>query len=436
MRAEIETLDCGMEAVFVHQKTQSDVTSARLVFNTGALHETDPIIPGTAHFLEHVAILTGTQSYPNSRKLINAAARYDISFGGYTDWTNTWIEMQGLDAKFVTALILEMGFMPRLTRAGVEQDRTAIIEEARGYHHSATSSSVESLFGLFTGNHPSSIPSGTMDDIARIQHGDIAKFHREQWTPQNARLYVVSKQNPSRLRNYANSFLDGIPTNSSVGNPVILDLPWLKGREDVVINSDTDPHRQSEIVVAYPLKVPENFHDSVLEVASVDLIRRALWNQIRFNRNITYHAWAESFGVSSNNHGAKESYNSLLIESAIRQDRTQLFLEGLDRLKDDVLKLRLLGGSVLREYVYWLEGKGLYSHDEVAEDLLVSEQLGYQKIYDPDEEIKVVKGLTVRSVLKHAQSMLQGERVVHITRPGQLNSLDTVAAGRRLKKRR
>jgi hypothetical protein len=166
------------------------------------------------------------------------------------------------------------------------------------------------------------------------------------------------------------------------------------------------------------------------------LIRRALWNQIRFNRNITYHAWAESFGVSSNNHGAKESYNSLLIESAIRQDRTQLFLEGLDRLKDDVLKLRLLGGSVLREYVYWLEGKGLYSHDEVAEDLLVSEQLGYQKIYDPDEEIKVVKGLTVRSVLKHAQSMLQGERVVHITRPGQLNSLDTVAAGRRLKKRR
>lgn len=431
MSAELETLDCGMKAIFVQPKTNSEMTAVSLVFNTGALHEQAPVVPGTSHFLEHVAILGGTASYPTIKQLLTASDKHDFSFGGFTNWTSTWIDVDGRKPDYALAICLEMGFMPNLTPKGVEQDRTAISEEARGYLHDVWSSTNDSLYQLFVGDHPSRVPSGTLDDIARIGHGDIVRFHKNHWIPSNATLYVASKKSPEILRRYVNNFMGQILDVPQIGpkKPIRLDLPWLQAvGETVNTEFGQDPKQQAEIVIIYPIETPKTFEEYVLESAATDLIRRALWRQIRTERNITYHAWAEIDGISNTAHGAKENYNSLIIYSAIQSGNTHLVMEGVDRLADSLPKLRILGGSVLREYAYWLEGKSLYTVSELAQDLINSEQIGYQKRYDPEEEIKIVRSLTARKVQERAQAMLQGDRVVHIAASGKSRELITTAA--------
>lgn len=444
MRAEVETLDCGMKAVFAEyestaSRSGSEVTSARLVFNVGALHERAPITPGTAHFLEHVAILGGTASYPTPKQLHNASNISDLELLGYTDWTSTYIETNGRRANFVVAMTLEMGFLPKITPRGVEQDRKAISEEARGYTHNIWSPAVDSVSRLFAGEHPSRTISGTVDNTRQISHRDIVDFHRNFWVPSNATLYVVSNKPVDKVRNYTNRVLGQIFDGplKAPAEPMKLDLPWLNSTgETISMDCGVDAEQQAEVLVLYPLETPKTFEEYVLDVAATDLVRNALWRFIRVERNITYHAWAETFGISNTCHGAKEFYNSLFIESAIQPQNAHLVVDSIDRLAEMMPKFKTLAGNVLREYTYWLDAKGAYTVCELADDLILSEQVSYKKEYAPKKEIKVVKSLATGKLIQRAQEMLQGSRVVHIAEPTGSRGLEVIAANKRLKSRR
>ncbi|MCA9324226.1 insulinase family protein [Candidatus Saccharibacteria bacterium] len=434
MRAELERLDCGMEAMFLQHRPQSQGTSARLMFKTGALQEGPQDVPGTAHFLEHVAVLTGTTSYPTAQKLLNAMDRYDTKMLAYTDWTSTWIEVNGLEAEFVIALCMEMGFAPLLGEAAVEQDRTAIMEEARGYLHSPSSVMLDSIYKLFVGDHRSRSVTGSIDDIKSMTPEGIAAFHATHWTPRNARLHVVSHEPLTKLRRYANRTAAALGlVDRVVTEPKHLSLPWLTGDSDVIVEHSFVQDQQAEVFVAYPLANPQTMDENVLDVAATDLLREALWREMRIGKNVTYHAYAGNESISNASHGAKETYNAICLTGAIAPERIDQFLEGIDRLVERLPSLKLLAGNVKREYLYWLAGKSLLTRSELADDLLNADQIGYQKLYDPDLEEKIIRKLRIIDILKRAQEMLMGNRIVHIAGPSLsgIKGIDVVAATRR-----
>ena len=102
-------------------------TSVRLKVFAGSLHSKNPAV---AHFFEHICF-QGTKKFPTQKKLNDFCDKNSIYKNAYTNKTETAFYVDGPDLEKVLSTAIELAFNPLITEQSLENERRAVIEEAR-----------------------------------------------------------------------------------------------------------------------------------------------------------------------------------------------------------------------------------------------------------------------------------------------------------------
>ncbi len=413
MKAELETLPSELDSMFLRQPL-GEGASARLSFKVGALHETNGVPVGTAHYLEHAAILGGTKRFPNIRRLLAHADAHDLEFYGYTDWTSTTICVDGKRAEDVIPFCLELGLQPRLHDAGIEQERVAITEEAREYEFSDYAFEHANYHQHFVGSHPSQNVTGKATDIPLITPDSVRAFYAQNWQRANARFYVCAQEPVSAQRAITERYLASIDESKRAvvdqPTPLLLQLPWLIGDKDIYDQRHANPDKQSILLQIYNVEGIDTYEEYVARAAANDMLNALLLRDIRFRTPTAYGIGGYPTELDNTHHGLSESYGSYEVAIGIAGDRIPFAQDVIASSLESIGRQRKLAGLALRQYTNWLADKKYYRHYQLVDDMLGSGQVFYERKYHIGSELATVTSLTTHDVIAAAKSLTSDMR--------------------------
>lgn len=184
-------LDNGLRVIIVDDPSSS-IVSAVVSIHSGSADE-DRSESGAAHFLEHVILFRGTE-HRTGEAVLDSMRHAGAYFNGHTahDWTT--FEISTPPGTFLRALTLlhEMLFYPRIDDAGVEIERSAILEELQRYEDNPVNSAYAMAQPLLFENHPYRRPVlGTRSALQSLSSESIRAFYRRHYVPNNMTLVVT-----------------------------------------------------------------------------------------------------------------------------------------------------------------------------------------------------------------------------------------------------
>ena len=165
------------------EKGNSGIGRAMLNMNIGSVHE---IIPGTAHFLEHIMMIGGTEKYSSEeqREIFDSLHEGNA----FTDYDRTSMHAEFLAEdlnKFVDFAIQSM-FYPRFGK--IKQERTRVLRECADRTSKYSRVFDNYIKQVVKGPWTRDI-AGTVDSVKSITEQDLRDFH-SLYGGVNAQLYL------------------------------------------------------------------------------------------------------------------------------------------------------------------------------------------------------------------------------------------------------
>ncbi len=205
------TLDNGLRVLLLEDR-RNPIVSVQVWYRVGSRDER-PGATGLAHFLEHM-MFKGTPAHGKGEfsRMVERRGGHDNAFT--TQDTTSYFVNVAAD-KVDDILRLEADRMRNLLLdpAEIDAERRVVMEERR----MRTEDNPESLLGeeqtaaAFTA-HPYGWPViGWMDDIARIDPGELRAFYDLYYRPNNAVLVVVGDIRPADLLERIRALFGPIP---------------------------------------------------------------------------------------------------------------------------------------------------------------------------------------------------------------------------------
>lgn len=187
----LTVLDNGLRLIVVDDPSTT-IVSVVISVHSGAVDE-DSIETGAAHFLEHVILFRGTERR-TGEAVLDSMRRYGAYFNGHTshDWTT--FEISVPVSHFLPALTLlhEMLFYPRIDDAGIEIERSAILEELQRYEDNPVNMAFAMAQPLLFDDHPyGRTVIGTPTGLRKLSGDRIRAYYRRQYVPNNMSVVVT-----------------------------------------------------------------------------------------------------------------------------------------------------------------------------------------------------------------------------------------------------
>jgi zinc protease len=192
------TLPNGMRYAIRRNQTPPGVTSMRLRFDAGSLHEQDDQ-RGLAHFVEHMAF-NGTTNLAEGefvQRLERLGLRFGADTNAGTDFSQTVYKLdlpESEEAKIDEALFLlrEVASEVTFASAAIDRERGIIQSEERTRATPAYRIFLDEISYLLRGQRvPQRIPIGTPEVIAGAQRDRFQAYYDAYYRPERATLIVV-----------------------------------------------------------------------------------------------------------------------------------------------------------------------------------------------------------------------------------------------------
>ncbi len=419
MRVSHEALPNDITGLFV-SSPKFETTTAYLNFFAGSLHQ-DPSAPaGVAHFLEHTPF-QGTEQFPSLWEFTDYIDVDGTSHNAWTTQADTRYFANGIDPMRVINTVFQLGFHPLLTEEGLNHDRNAVIEEARSNQFDPYRPELEDYLKAFGGSRYAELITGNIDDVQAITHQHIIDFYRRHYQPGNSQILVCSPLTLTQQRRIVRELASNVDTSRTDSNPppARFDLQWLLNPDPVTTfhNKRDDAEAQSAVSVGYHLEMPRTFPEYVLHELGASLIYRSLHHLLRDDLNLVYGVNADYGAVENIGHGQLETYYSL-------EMGTQLVGSNMISALDAILRVEAgIGGEVkqaesaLLARVRKIKKIMESGSEETADAILESAQVYYEKTFDLEAELAMVRDFSAADVVKTAAKMMSDKRLTSIAGP-------------------
>ncbi len=175
----------------------------------GSIFDTDKTA-GTAHFMEHI-LVEGTPSFPDVESLSTFIESLAGAYNAYTYSQHIKFSINAPASRLEDLLKIssEVFFEPLFTEASIEKERGAILEEiyqrqdATWYKNSRFFSQIR-----FKKGHPLLLDGGGMiETVQKLQKTDLTNYYRKFFHPKNTYLVLVGGfSNPNAKKLIENQF--------------------------------------------------------------------------------------------------------------------------------------------------------------------------------------------------------------------------------------
>ncbi len=243
--AEVTVRDDGLTILTVTVPEQ--YAAIRVSCRAGAIEDE---VPGTAHFLEHLIMRTGS-TMPVIEDL---TAHHGLQMNATTSLFGSFYEMNILPDAARQAALLLLGnfFSPSLREKDIEAERRAILQEA---HQSQTQGFARWRHTFESFEH--GVPAcGSPEEVARIDLAALQEFHTRFFHPGNTAIIVVSPFEHEEVLGWFDGFV----------TPAVGEVLPVRAVYEHVRPPDGDVYKGSDvnssIIFAFP--GPKTIRDTVL----------------------------------------------------------------------------------------------------------------------------------------------------------------------------
>ncbi|WP_337034913.1 M16 family metallopeptidase [Paenibacillus illinoisensis] len=169
----------------------------------GSIH--DVILPGKAHFLEHMMFYN-----PDERPVKSMFHHLGASTSALTRYDVTTYQL-ACTGQLTQSLNLfaRMLANPYFTKSHVEQERSAILQELSMYADQPSWRALQQLTQMMYGNnHPISLDvAGTPDSVNRVTPEELYHAYRERYTTGNMAVTIIGPVEPRAVVEMLEQFL-------------------------------------------------------------------------------------------------------------------------------------------------------------------------------------------------------------------------------------
>ncbi|MEQ1892374.1 MAG: insulinase family protein, partial [Planctomycetota bacterium] len=238
--------------VLLHEDHSEPVVAVYVYYHVGSSRE-EPGRSGFAHLFEHM-LFQGSAHVPDNdhfRRIQEAGG----TLNGTTsqDRTNYFEVLPAKELEL--ALWLEadrMGFLlPAMTQAKLDNQRDVVMNERRQSYENRPYGLVHEtlLAALYPSGHPYSWPTiGSMADIAAATLGDIERFFRRWYGPNNATLVIGGDFEPAHALALVERWFGALPSGPAVEKPAPAPALLAETRRLVLADSVQQP----QLTLAWP----------------------------------------------------------------------------------------------------------------------------------------------------------------------------------------
>lgn len=273
----------------------SDVRSATLGFwiKRGSRNEPKEL-NGIFHFIEH-AVFKGTPKR-NSLDIAIESDRLGGNFNAFTSHEETAFIIKVVDKNIPKAfdLLADVVLNPIFDEKELKRERGVILEEMKMVEDSPEELLGELFLDKFFPEHPLGLPiEGTRKTLKHFDSKTTAKFHAENFAPENLIITVAGNVEHGQIVNLAEKFFSPQPKTRSLKSenqiPKISSPILLKKKQNL---------EQAHLIIATPWlesKSEKRYAASLLMSILGDGTSSRLWQNIREKRGLAY-----SVGASAN----------------------------------------------------------------------------------------------------------------------------------------
>jgi zinc protease len=167
------------------------VVSAKLLVETGSIHEDQWLGSGLSHFLEHM-VFKGTANFSGDRlaAIVQAAGGH---WNAYTSFDRTVYYIDGPAEGLPTFLhvLTDMVFRPTLPESEFEREKDVIRREIDMGLDDPQNATMRLLLETAFRDDPRRLPViGHRSAFDAIQHHDLCQYHRQRYTTNRAYLVI------------------------------------------------------------------------------------------------------------------------------------------------------------------------------------------------------------------------------------------------------
>lgn len=187
------------------EKASSGIVSMSLLGKAGSSFEE---IPGTAHFLEHVA-MNGSKKYPSKKKLVSNIQKN----GGYTNGTTGKefveyvVKIVHFEVESGFDFLSQVVFYPLIKSEKVEKERKIILQEHSRAFSNNQRQLIESMIGsTYKSKAMNYMVLGNEDGISKITKNDLDSFWKKYYSINNFVLCVCGDIDEDKTRQLAEKY--------------------------------------------------------------------------------------------------------------------------------------------------------------------------------------------------------------------------------------
>ena len=274
----------------------SDVRSATLGFWIKRGSRNEPTeLNGIFHFIEH-AVFKGTPTR-SSLDIAVESDRLGGNFNAFTSHEETAFIIKVVDKNIAKAfdLLADVVLNPVFDEKELKRERGVILEEMKMVEDSPEEFLSELFLDKFFPEHPLGLPiEGTRKTLKHFDGATTAKFHAENFTPENLIITVAGNVEHAQIVELADKFFSNKKyKKQSAKNKV----QRAKTASPILLKKKQNLE-QSHLIIATPWlesKSEKRYAASLLTSILGDGNSSRLWQNIRENRGLAY-----SVGASAN----------------------------------------------------------------------------------------------------------------------------------------
>ncbi len=423
MRANIETLDNGIDAVFMH-RPHWQTSSVYLRVNAGGLHEDRSGPQGVAHYFEHVTF-QGSRDFSDYTALNEFCDNHFIDYSsgkrnagtGILD-TTYFVNTYDLEPAMLVVANLALG--PTLTDKAIDNDRDGIISEARGVLTQPNRELAVQKIKAVYGDELNRLIVGTPEDVRMIDEKILRAFHERHYRTDNMLLVICSGEDEETQRKLASEITSGFDL-AKVGEATEIHLDWLTRENDgvhVFHDERANPESETEVAILYSVEPPKSLRDVYIRNIATMALNGATHAVIRDQLGLSYSASATPLSIINRNFGAGQKYESLTTMTKVfGLENIKIATQALISSVVDTATSEDRIGRILQSSALQIRDEEQAAPSVIASNILSSPSVEAEGYYDTRKSQQVIESISVDEIQYYIREITDAPSQIHATGP-------------------
>jgi len=407
------TLPNGLRVIVAPMENTQAVTLLVSV-GVGSRYETKDI-SGISHFLEHL-FFKGTKNRSNPGQIHKELDKMGASHNAFTskEVTRFWVKSSVKDFDKSLDILSDLLLNPIFKEEEIEKERGVISQEIAMYEDMPQRRVWEKLENLFLGDQPLGWDiAGDRESVSGIGRDDIVSYRHDNYLSKNMTLAVAGNINTEIAFKKIETYFGEVKKGE---NKKAQEAKFSQKSPNVkIFNKKSDQTHLAMAVKSYDWHDERKYPFGLLSIILGGNTSSRLFSEIRDKLGLCYYVFSSDDLYSD--------IGYLGIGAGVSADKLNLTVERIFQIVES-LKEKGVSAQELEFAKSFIRGKmalSMETSDEVAA-YCAEEELFYDKIVQPEEELEKIEKVTQSDILKVAEEIFVPNKI-NLAVVGQHNDL-------------